>query len=76
MLCMTLIEAKAKLAALDAAISSGEKTIKIAGREVTYFDMADLATEADKLRRDIACKERRNAGNRCVTVATWTGCKA
>ncbi len=73
---MTLSEAKARLAALEAGLSTGEKTIKIAGREVTYFDLADMATEADKLRRDILCKERRNAGGRCISVATWTGVKA
>ncbi len=72
---MTLTEARERLAALEAAVQSGEKTIRIAGREVTYFDISDISAEADKLRRDIRCKETRTAGGRCVKVATWTGVK-
>ena len=73
---MTLTEARERLAALESAVQSGEKTIKIGGREVTYFDISDVSAEADKLRRDIRCREIRTAGGRCVKVATWTGVKA
>lgn len=73
---MTLTEAKTMLAALDVALANGEKTIKVAGREVTYFSASEVSDTADRLRRDISSRERCNAGGRCVTVATWTGFKA
>lgn len=52
------------LDAVEAAIASGELSVKSDGREVTYRSMADLMTARDTIRRGL-----RDAG----AGASWAG---
>jgi hypothetical protein len=65
---MTLAEATAYLSTLEAAMLSGELSVRLAdGRAITYQSLPDMERTAAGLRRDIA----RANGTPSTLTARW-----
>lgn len=68
---MTISEARIMLAAINASMANGVKSVEANGRTTTYQSTSDMLILADRLRRDIA----KMGGKPAIVITTWAGTK-